>query len=162
MITISRSPVENTASDKFIYTTLFLYSDTAENYVDAMSIVDFDLQSLPIQAQDFIQTYYTVENGLRHLIIKSVTNGDYVKALLEITTPYHYVCIDSQSSLIVNSVSLAIEQTNKLFVTAATERTMLLIAGRKHTYAILEGEWLGTQLFEPLVTQKSEKIRTWQ
>lgn len=145
---------------------MFLYESSAEKLIDGTTAEDFINQGIPTAAQDFINSFYGVSGGLRHLITKSVVDGNYVAALDDVQSAYHYVCIDVQSGAPVDAVSQAIDGMNKLFVTATDGETISLLAGRKHTYAILtsasDGEFIGTQLSEFLVTQQTEKIRTWQ
>lgn len=139
MITIIRNP-QTTASDKFIYTTLFLYADTTETIIDAMSANDFELSSLPPVAVDFILTYYGVENGLRHLVLKSVTDGDYVKAISEVTIPHHYVCCDSKDLQTNTDISNAVSQDKKLFVTALSASVAEQMPPNKNTYILYSPE----------------------
>ena len=140
MITISRNTPETSTSDKFIYTTLFLYSDTAENHVDAMSASDFNLSALPNVVVEFITTYYGVENGLRHLLIKSVTDGDYVGTMNSITTPHHYVCCDSKDLQTNTDISNAVSQDKKLFVTALSASVAEQMPPNKNTYILYSPE----------------------
>ena len=140
MITISRNIPETSTSDKFIYTTLFLYSDTAENYVDAISASDFNLSALPNVVVEFITTYYGVENGLRHLLIKSVTDDDYVGAMNNIMTPHHYVCCDSKDLQTNSDISNAVLQDKKLFVTALPTSVAEQMSPNKNTYILYSPE----------------------
>lgn len=137
MITIIRNP-QTTASDRFIYTTLFLYTDTTETTIDAMSVSDFDLATLPENVVDFILTYYGVENGLRHLVLKSVVDGDYVKAISEVTIPHHYVCCDSKDLSINIAISNSILNDKKLFVTSLPEAIANQMPPNKNTYILYE------------------------
>ena len=137
MITIIRNP-QTTASDKFIYTTLFLYADTTETIIDAMSANDFELSSLTPDAVDFILTYYGVENGLRHLVLKSVVDGDYVRAVSEVTIPHHYVCCDSKDLSINIAISNSIVDDKKLFATSLPESVANQMPPNKNTYILYE------------------------
>ena len=138
MITIGRNPPQTTASDKFIYTTLFLYTDTTETLIDAMSASDFELSSLPPDAVDFILSYYGVENGLRHLVLKSVVDGDYVKAISEVTIPHHYICCDSKDLSVNKAISSSIVGDKKLFATSLPESVANQMPPNKNTYILYE------------------------
>lgn len=138
MITISRNMPETSTSDKFIYTTLYLYSDTSDVLIDAMSASDFELSTLPAGVVDFILSYYGVENGLRHLVLKSVTNGDYVKAISEVTIPHHYICCDSKDLSVNKVISSSIVGDKKLFATSLPESVANQMPPNKNTYILYE------------------------
>lgn len=136
MIIINRNIPQTTASDKFIYTTLFLYADVVESVVDGMTVGDFDTNSLPPEAQDFVLTYYSVNNGLRHLIIKSVVGGDYIGAIDKSNNlQFHYLCLDVFDTPTVVEVSNYVADKNTLFVGLDIGGTAELI-NNKNTYLI--------------------------
>lgn len=136
MITISRNIPQTTASDKFIYTTLFLYSDAYESVVDGMTVSDFDLSSLPPEAQDFVTTYYSVNNGLRHLILKSVVGGDYIGAIDDSDSlQFHYLCLDVFDRPTVVEVSNHVAKKNILFVSLDSGGTAEMLSNT-NTYLI--------------------------
>ena len=138
MITISRNIPETSTSDKFIYTTLYLYSDVSDVLIDAMSASDFELFTLPENVVDFILSYYGVENGLRHLVLKSVVDGDYVKAISEVTIPHHYICCDSKDLSINTEISNSILNDKKLFVTSLPVAIANQMPPNKNTYILYE------------------------
>ena len=138
MITISRNISETSTPDKFIYTTLYLYSDVSDVLIDAMSAGDFELSTLPVAVVDFILSYYGVENGLRHLVTKSVVDGDYVRAVSEVTIPHHYVCCDSKDLSVSTEISNSILDDKKLFVTYLPEAVAIQMPPNKNTYILYE------------------------
>ena len=94
-INISRTPVTQPTSDKFIYTTLFLYADSQERLTDTTSLQEINLSEFPASARYWIESFYGVVDGLKRLVTKSVQGRNYLKH--EEFEYCHYVCVDTTS-----------------------------------------------------------------
>lgn len=132
-INISRTPVTQPTSDKFIYTTLFLYADTQDRLTDTNSIQEIDLAAFPVAARKFIESFYGVVGGLTRLVTKSVQGRDYLNH--KEFEYCHYVCVDTTSVSICTQISNRLEGSRNLFVTTSQIET-----NNKNTYVLTVGD----------------------
>ena len=129
-INISRTPVTQPASDKFIYTTLFLYADSQERLTDTTSLQEVNLSEFPEAARDWIESFYGVVDGLKRLVTKSVQGQKYTNH--KEFDYCHYVCIDTANINICSQLSDHLEGSRNLFVTLSRLENQ-----NKNTYVLI-------------------------
>ena len=129
-INISRTPVTQPTSDKFIYTTLFLYADSQERLTDTTSLQEINLSEFPEAARDWIESFYGVVDGLKRLVTKSVQGKKYTGH--KEFDYCHYVCIDTVNINICSQLSDHLEGSRNLFVTLSGLENQ-----NKNTYVLI-------------------------
>ena len=129
-INISRTPVTQPASDKFIYTTLFLYADSQERLTDTTSLQEINLSEFPASARYWIESFYGVVDGLKRLVTKSVQGQKYTGH--KEFDYCHYVCIDTVNINICSQLSDHLEGSRNLFVTLSGLENQ-----NKNTYVLI-------------------------
>ena len=129
-INISRTPVTKPASDKFIYTTLFLYADSQERLTDTTSLQEINLSEFPASTRDWIESFYGVVDGLKRLVTKSVQGQKYTGH--KEFDYCHYVCIDTVNINICSQLSDHLEGSRNLFVTLSGLENQ-----NKNTYVLI-------------------------
>ena len=129
-INISRTPVTRPTSDKFIYTTLFLYADSQERLTDTTSLQEINLSEFPEAARDWIESFYGVVDGLKRLVTKSVQGQKYTGH--KEFDYCHYVCIDTVNINICSQLSDHLEGSRNLFVTLSGLENQ-----NKNTYVLI-------------------------
>ena len=129
-INISRTPVTQPTSDKFIYTTLFLYADSQERLTDTTSLQEINLSEFPEAARDWIESFYGVVDGLKRLVTKSVQGQKYTGH--KEFDYCHYVCIDTANINMCSQLSDHLEGSRNLFVTLSGLENQ-----NKNTYVLI-------------------------
>ena len=129
-INISRTPVTQPTSDKFIYTTLFLYADSQERLTDTTSLQEINLSEFPASARYWIESFYGVVDGLKRLVTKSVQGQKYTGH--KEFDYCHYVCIDTVNINICSQLSDHLEGSRNLFVTLSGLENQ-----NKNTYVLI-------------------------